>query len=284
MSKAAGARGEDAISDWSHAGAAYWQEVYDDPGIAGAVYRLRQQRVLEAFDAVSVPAAARVLELGPGAGGVTVELARRGYHVVCIDPAEPMLRNTHERARAHGLADRVETRVGDAHALPFADASFAAVVAVGVLPWLERPAVALGEIRRVLVPGGHAVLTSDNRARLSFVLDPRLNPLAVDAAKRVDDLLVRRLGTRSRRRRESLPQRYTNGGVDRMLAAAGLVKRAGSSIGFGPFSLLRRPVLPAGWAVPVHERLQELADAGVPGLRGTGAYYIIVAERPRAGG
>ena len=280
----AGARGEEDISDWSRAGAVYWQEVYEDPGITGAVYRLRQQRVLEAFDALSVPPAARVLELGPGAGGVTLELARRGYHVVCIDPAEPMLQTTHARARGQGLGDLVETHVGDAHALPFADASFAAVVAAGVLPWLERPAVALAEIRRTLVPGGHAVLTSDNRARLSFVLDPRLNPLAVDVAKRVDGLLVRRLGTRSRRRPEFLPQRYTNGGVDRMLAAAGLVKRAGSSIGFGPFSLLRRPVLPAGWAVPVHARLQQFADAGVPGLRGAGAYYVVVAERPPAGG
>ena len=275
------AGGEESISDWAHAGAAYWEAVYDDPGIDGAVYRLRQRRVLEAFDRLALPAGARVLELGPGAGHVAVELARRGHRVVCADPAEAMLRNTEARAAAHALGEQVETVVADAHALPFADGDFAAVVAVGVLPWLERPAAALREVRRVLAPGGSAVLTSDNRARLTFVLDPRLNPLAVDAAKRADALLVRRLGARSRRRSESLPKRYDNASVDRMLAEAGLVKRAGRSVGFGPFSLLRRPALPAGWAVPVHERLQRIADAGVPGLRGTGAHYIVVADRPR---
>jgi SAM-dependent methyltransferase len=277
----AGAEPEGSISDWSDAGAAYWEQVYDDPGIDGAVYRLRQARVLEAFDRLALPAGSRVLELGPGAGRVTVELARRGHRVVCIDPAAAMLQNTEARARAEAVGDRIETVVADAHALPFPDGSFAAVVAVGVLPWLERPAAALAEIRRVLRPGGSAVLTSDNRARLTFVLDPRLNPLAVDAAKRADSLLVRRLGARSRRRRETLPHRYANRAVDLMLAEAGLVKRTGTSVGFGPFSLLRRPALPAGWAVPAHERLQGLADRGVPGLRGAGAHYVVVADRPR---
>jgi SAM-dependent methyltransferase len=272
---------EHAISEWSDAGAAYWDEVYDDPGIDGAIYRLRLQRVLEEFDRLSPPPGSRVLELGPGAGRVAVELARRGHHLVCVDPAEAMLRNTEARAAAQGVGGRVETVVADAHALPFPDASFPVLIAVGVLPWLERPAVALGEMRRVLAPGGSAVLTSDNRARLTFVLDPRLNPLAVDAAKRADALLVRRLGMRSRRRRETLPRRYGNRSVDRMLADSGLVKRSGSSVGFGPFSLLRRPVLPAGWAVPAHERLQRLADAGVPGLRGGGGQYLVVADRPR---
>jgi ubiquinone/menaquinone biosynthesis C-methylase UbiE len=282
VSRAGGSGSEGAISDWSDAGAAYWEQVYADPGLDGAIYRLRQARVLEAFGGLSLPAGARVLELGPGAGRVAVELARRGHRIVCVDTAEAMLRNTETRARAQGVGDRVETVVADAHALPFPDGSFAAVVAVGVLPWLERPAAALAEIRRVLAPGGSAVLTSDNRARLNFILDPRLNPLAVDAAKRADALLVRRLGAHSRRRRERLPQRYANRSVDRMLAEAGLAKRTGMSVGFGPFSLLRRRVLPAGWAVPAHERLQRLADRGVPGLRGAGAQYVVVADLPRS--
>jgi SAM-dependent methyltransferase len=280
MNRADGGGSEEAISDWSHAGAVYWEAVYDDPGIDGAIYRLRERRVLAAVDGLSLPAYSRLLELGPGAGRVAVELARRGHRVVCVDPAEAMLRNTDARARSHAVGDRVETVVADAHALPFPDGGFAAVIAVGVLPWLERPAAALADIRRVLAPGGSAVLTSDNRARLTFVLDPRMNPLAVDVAKRADALLVRGLGVGSRRRAETLPRRYGNRSVDRMLADAGLVKRSGTSVGFGPFSLLRRPVLPAGWAVPAHERLQRLADAGLPGLRGAGSQYLVVAYRP----
>ncbi len=274
--------GGPAISDWDDAGAAYWQSVYADQGIDGAVYRLRLRRVIAAVAASAPAPPARILELGPGAGLVTAELARRGHRVVCVDPAPRMLENTLAHARAQGVGERVETVVADAHALPFPDAGFAAVVAVGVLPWLAEPLVALREIRRVLVAGGTAVLTSDNRARLSFLLDPRLNPTAVEAAKRVDGMLVRRLGTHSHRRAESLPRRYRNAAVDRMLTEAGLVKVAGTSVGFGPFSVLQRPLLPAGPAIGVHERLQRMADAGVPGLRGTGAHYVVVARSPAA--
>ena len=139
--------------------------------------------------------------------------------------------------------------------------------------------VALGELRRVLVPGAAVILTSDNRARLNFLLDPRLNPVAVEAAKRADRLLVRRFGVRSRRREESLPRRYLNRTIDLMLAQAGLAKSRSETVGFGPFSVLRRPLVPERTAVRTHQRLQRLADAGAPGFRGVGAHYIVVARR-----
>jgi D-aspartate ligase len=258
----------------------YWRAVYDDPGLDGAIYRLRQRRVLEVLDRLGSSEGARVLEIGPGAGLVTVELARRGYRVCCLDRAGRMLESAHALAAAEGVGDRVETVMGDVHALPFPDSSFDLVVAVGVVPWLEVPVVALRELRRVLVPDGAVVLTSDNRARLNFLLDPRLNPVTVEAAKRADGMLVRRFGVPSRRRPESLPRRYLNRAIDDMLADAGLVKGASESVGFGPFSVLRQPVGRGRRAVRAHERLQRLADAGAPGLRGVGAHYIVAARRP----
>lgn len=274
--------GQPAIDDWADEGAAYWRDVYDDPGIDGAIYRLRQERVLAAFAVAGVPPESSVLEIGPGAGLVTVELARRGHRVTCIDPAAAMLENTSARAAAAGLADRVSATVADAQALPFADASFAAAVGVGVLPWLSDPMAALRELRRVLVPGAAAVLTSDNRARLSFLLDPRLSPVTVAAAKWVDGALVRGLGVPSRRRAAPLPRRYRNDEVDRMLAVAGFVRESGSSVGFGPFTLARRRVVPARFEVGVHGRLQRLADAGRPIARGSGAHYVVLARSPAA--
>ncbi len=49
--------------------------------------------------------------------------------------------------------------IGDAHALPFEDARFDAVVSFQVLEHVERPVECLREIARVVVPGGDVVFT-----------------------------------------------------------------------------------------------------------------------------
>ena len=55
-----------------------------------------------------------------------------------------------------------ETRVGDGNQpLPFADASFSSVFS-NIVYWLDEPASALAEIRRVLKPGGQACLMLPN--------------------------------------------------------------------------------------------------------------------------
>jgi len=67
-----------------------------------------------------------------------------------LDVNEAML----ERARAKGL----RTVVGDAAALPFAEASWDAVMLVSMLHHVEQPAAALAEAQRILRPGGRLAL------------------------------------------------------------------------------------------------------------------------------
>jgi hypothetical protein len=65
---------------------------------------------------------------------------------------------------------------------------------------------------------------------------------------------------------------------DRLLAGVGLEPLRGRTLGFGPFTLMRRPVLHGRPAVTVHRRLQALADRGLPGLRSTGSQYMVLAR------
>jgi ubiquinone/menaquinone biosynthesis C-methylase UbiE len=60
--------------------------------------------------------------------------------------------------RAVALGEDVDLRTGDAEALPFADASFDTVVCALSLCTIPRPATAIAEMRRVLVPGGRLLL------------------------------------------------------------------------------------------------------------------------------
>jgi hypothetical protein len=63
------------------------------------------------------------------------------------------------------------------------------------------------------------------------------------------------------------------------VANAGLTVTRSKAIGFGPFSLFGRHLLPETVAVRVHRRLQALADRGTPVLRSTGAQHIVLARR-----
>lgn len=88
----------------------------------------------------------RVLDVGCGIGDFLNH--RPGTVGVDINPA------TVEWCRRHGL---------DAHlmapdVLPFQDGSFDSVILDNVLEHLDRPAPLLGEIRRVLCPGGLLVV------------------------------------------------------------------------------------------------------------------------------
>lgn len=62
------------------------------------------------------------------------------------------------RQRATGLGRDVDLREGDAEHLPFDDASFDTVVCTLSLCTIPDPVAAVGEMRRVLVPGGRLLL------------------------------------------------------------------------------------------------------------------------------
>jgi demethylmenaquinone methyltransferase/2-methoxy-6-polyprenyl-1,4-benzoquinol methylase len=94
----------------------------------------------------------RVLDSCCGTGDLAIACLRAGGRVKGLDFSERML----ERARKK--SDEIEWIEGDALALPFADGSFdAATVGFGVRN-LEDLGKGLGELRRVLRPGGRLAI------------------------------------------------------------------------------------------------------------------------------
>ena len=95
----------------------------------------------------------RLLEVAAGTGVVTRALAAAlpdTTTIVATDLNQAML----DEAAARGTARPVQWRQADAMQLPFADASFDAVVCqFGVMFFPDKP-IAFSEARRVLEPGG----------------------------------------------------------------------------------------------------------------------------------
>jgi ubiquinone/menaquinone biosynthesis C-methylase UbiE len=102
----------------------------------------------------------RVLEIGPGTGYYTLDLASwvgPAGSVEIFDLQQEFLDHTMRRAGERGVANVVATR-GDATSLPYEDASMDAVVLTAVLGEIPDTGTALREIRRVLKPSGRLVV------------------------------------------------------------------------------------------------------------------------------
>ncbi|WP_128984267.1 class I SAM-dependent methyltransferase [Streptomyces roseicoloratus] len=139
----------------------HWQDTYTaHPGMYGERPSAPATWAADVFRAAG---ARDVLELGAGHGRDALYFAREGFTVQATDFSAIGLEQLEEAARTQDVDDRVSTAVHDVRdPLPLADASvdgvFAHMLLCMALSTKEIHA-AVGEIRRVLRPGGVLVYT-----------------------------------------------------------------------------------------------------------------------------
>lgn len=108
-------------------------------------YLLRRQRILACLQGVEP---CPLVEVGPGAGALLAELARRGFDATGLEPS----------AEARGLAERFLADLPNARVVaapqPGWQSAFGLVLAFEVLEHIEDDAAALAQWRGWLAPGG----------------------------------------------------------------------------------------------------------------------------------
>jgi ubiquinone/menaquinone biosynthesis C-methylase UbiE len=109
-----------------------------------------------------LPGRGRVLDVGGGPGRYAIELVKRGYAVSLFDLSSALLAIADQQLKSLHLAVEGLT-VGDARDLAaFEDNSFDVLLIMGPLYHLSERSdrlLALREARRVLKPGGRAIMT-----------------------------------------------------------------------------------------------------------------------------
>ncbi|PZG54321.1 SAM-dependent methyltransferase [Spongiactinospora gelatinilytica] len=121
----------------------------------------------------------RVLEVGCGAGQAGRWLAAQGAQATGFDLSARQLRHSRRIDEASGV--RLAAVQADARRVPFADASFdLACSAYGALPFVADAGAVLGEVRRVLRPGGRFVFSVTHPVRWAFPDDPGRRGLTAD--------------------------------------------------------------------------------------------------------
>lgn len=105
--------------------------------------------------------AAVVLDVGAGTGDLSLQILRaspRGTRAVGLDLSRAMLRISRRRLDRGGFATTYVAAIGNAASLPLADGSVDRIVSGFTLRNIGDLPAALREMRRVLRPGGRAVL------------------------------------------------------------------------------------------------------------------------------
>jgi SAM-dependent methyltransferase len=117
------------------------------------------------YDRLGLRAGDRLLDLGCGAGRHAFEALRRGAVVTAFDYDEGELKDVAAMATAMagageiGPGGRAASVRGDATQLPFSDGTFDRIIAAEVLEHIEDDVAAIGELARVLRPGGTLAVT-----------------------------------------------------------------------------------------------------------------------------
>jgi demethylmenaquinone methyltransferase/2-methoxy-6-polyprenyl-1,4-benzoquinol methylase len=130
--------------------------------MSGGVHRLWKDAMM---DWLAPRPGQRLIDVAGGTGDIAFRFLRRapGATAVVLDMTAAMLEEGRHRAEAQSLSERIDWVVGDAMALPFADASFDVYTISFGIRNVTRVEDALSEAFRVLRPGGRLMVLEFSR-------------------------------------------------------------------------------------------------------------------------
>jgi ubiquinone/menaquinone biosynthesis C-methylase UbiE len=136
----------------------YFATMYAECAKNSEVMRNGYRRL--AAKAASAIQSGKVLEVGPGPGYVSIEMARLlpEVEIIGLDLSDTMVEIATRNADEYGVSERVKFRQGDASEMSFEESSFDFVISCGSLHHWKEPTRVFQEIHRALKPGCSGLL------------------------------------------------------------------------------------------------------------------------------
>jgi ubiquinone/menaquinone biosynthesis C-methylase UbiE len=194
------------------------EKAYKGMGMEGSIARwyekitrkdMNQFRLLAGRIAAMLPAGSAILEVAPGPGFLSIELAKGNrFHVTGLDISRTFVDLA--RRNAEKLSVGVRFEQGNAAKMPFPEMSFDFLVCRAAFKNFSDPVGALMEMHRVLKPGGRGLIIDLRRDTPMSEIGKYVDGLGVSALNRFFMKFVFRYGL--------LKRAYTMQEFDSMLA------------------------------------------------------------------
>jgi len=102
------------VNEYFESSSAHWQNIYAEKKLLPRIYQDRHNTALAWIRRLGLRKEARILEVGCGAGLMSVELAIDGYTVDAMDATSSMLHITQKNARLQGVKNRIRLQLARA--------------------------------------------------------------------------------------------------------------------------------------------------------------------------
>jgi ubiquinone/menaquinone biosynthesis C-methylase UbiE len=262
----------ETIIDFFDGDLRWWSDVYRDDlprGFFSFEMRRRLQLVSDLLTAqIEKMDNPDVLECGCGPGDILALLAPLRCRLTGLDLNQRYLDMAAEKIPGAMLIN------GNAESLPFPDASFDIVYAVGVLPYLSDDRTAAKEIARVTRDGGFVLISVPNYRMLHLLLNPYY---IFRSATRILSLEKKQPTSgfdESKMRRYPLPR------LRRLVREFDLHEIRSMSTSYGPLKFWRSEVFPLATSIRLSETLRKWSDRKWgAALRRVGNHFIITLRK-----
>jgi ubiquinone/menaquinone biosynthesis C-methylase UbiE len=207
----------------------------------------------------TLPAGARVLDVGCGTGEYVHRVNELGFRASGLEPAESMRDAARARNPGSDIIDGLATD------LPYPDESFDLVICIEVVRYLHRADVrlALREMRRVLRPSGRLFLTAVNKYALDgFYLFHRMQTMVSGHSAKVPHC-----------------EFMTPADIDQELREAGFSTAVHRGVLLGPMRILYK--LSTRLARGISRTLEPIDDAicAIPATTPLAGHLVTIATR-----
>lgn len=151
-----------------------WNEFWKRDESSGDFYH-SSETIIENLLSVTDVRGLRILEVGAGTGGDSINLSTMGARVIALDYSEDILKKVKAVTNESGVS--LDLMRGDGTNLPFPDECFDIVYHQGLLEHFLQPQTLVGENIRVLKKGGYLLIDVPQKYHLWTVVKHILIPM-----------------------------------------------------------------------------------------------------------